>query len=86
MEKGDTWGMVGGIASVVLDEIFMGLDFKEVKVDKVTNTIKNEGRNQLYDLSLEAILNGGISDSEMRELISWSYDFDFSAEIFNLFN
>ena len=67
MEKGDTWGMVGGI-------------------DKVTNTIKNEGRNQLFDLSLEAILYGGISDSEMRELISWSYDFDFSAEIFNLFN
>lgn len=86
MEKGDTWGMVGGIASVVLDVIFMGLDFKEVKVDKVTNTIKNEGRNQLFDLSLEAILYGGISDSEMRELISWSYDFDFSAEIFNLFN
>ena len=75
-----------GVASVILDIIFLRMDFKENNFEKVSNTINKEKQNLMYDISLEAILNGGLTELDKSKLMSMAYDFDYDAEVWFLFN
>lgn len=90
VKNNDKSKILKGVTSVILDFAFLGAEKyvdNNIKTSNVNyETIQKEGRNQLYEITMESILNGGISDKDKGTLMGWAYDFEYVGEIYYLFN